>query len=291
MIWLTGKNGQLGSQLEELLKEKGIEYFSTGHELNLCDEEKMMEFVEPLVKQKKQIDFIINCAGFTDVERAEKEVDLAFENNVLLTDSLVACAELFGSTLIHVSSDYVFDGTASTPITEDASTNPINSYGKSKELAETTVTQGLEKYYIIRTSWLYGKNGKNFVKTILSKLKEGQNLSVVDNQTGSPTNARELAELILQLTETKIPYGIYNFSCEGECSWFDFACEIQRLASENNLLENISSTITPCQEHKCLAKRPAYSVLDKSKIKKELGVNIPDWKDSLQDFFKKDLSI
>lgn len=222
---------------------------------------------------------IINCAGYTDVERAESDEDTAFEVNAHAVGVLADVAAKRNITLIHISTDYVFDGTASEPYGEDAEPAPLSAYGRSKLAGERALAASGAPYIIIRTSWLYSPYGKNFVKTILAKSEELPVLKVVSDQVGTPTYAGDLAEFILTLLEPEniVKTGIYNYTNEGVCSWYDLACEVCEMSG--NLCE-----VIPCKtgEYPVKAARPHYSVLDKTKAKETFGIGIPYWKDSLR---------
>jgi dTDP-4-dehydrorhamnose reductase len=242
--------------------------------LDITDPEEVNQVMEDY-----GIDVIVNCAGYTDVERAESEEDKVFKVNAEAVDVLAGAARARGALLIHISTDYIFDGTRSEPYSEDAEASPLGVYGRSKLAGELAVRASGARYMIIRTSWLYSRYGKNFVKTILKKSEEQPLLKVVSDQVGTPTYAGDLAEFILTLLEPENleKTGTYNYTDEGVCSWYDLACEVCELSG--NLCE-----VVPCEtgEYPVKAIRPHYSVLNKSKVKKTFGIEIPYWKDSLR---------
>jgi dTDP-4-dehydrorhamnose reductase len=229
--------------------------------------------------EEHDVDVIVNCAGYTDVEKSESEEEIAFKVNAEAVSVLAAAAERKGASIIHISTDYVFDGKSSEPYMEDAAPAPLSAYGRSKLAGERALGASGAPYIIIRTSWLYSPYGKNFVKTILAKSEELPVLKVVSDQVGTPTYAGDLAEFILTLLEPEniVKTGIYNYTNEGVCSWYDLACEVCEMSG--NLCE-----VIPCKtgEYPVKAARPHYSVLDKTKAKETFGIGIPYWKDSLR---------
>lgn len=242
--------------------------------LNITDEVAVGGFVEA-----HAIDVIVNCAAFTAVDRAESEPELAHLLNAVAPSYLAAAIERRGGQLIQISTDYVFDGTAHTPYTEDLPICPASVYGSTKAEGEQLVFAANPSAMVIRTAWLYSTFGNNFVKTMLRLGREKQQLGVIFDQIGTPTYARDLAAVILTAIRQGIQAGIYHFSNEGVCSWYDFTKMIHQLAD-----------ITTCQvrplhtaEYPTPASRPHYSVLDKTKIKQTYGIEIPYWVDSLKD--------
>lgn len=278
-ILVTGSSGQLGSELKELTQYDGF-YFTTSKNLDITDHQKVREFIEA-----NNIKTIINCAAYTAVDKAESEQELANEINHLAVKNLAQLAHEFGIKLIHISTDYVFDGTNFKPYIEDDVTNPNGIYGKTKLDGEKAMLEVNPKNsIIIRTSWVYSSYGANFVKTMLRLGKEKESLGVIFDQVGTPTYARDLAKAILEVLpkiENK-KVEIYNYSNEGVLSWFDFAKEIMRMAKLNCEIKPIET-----KEYPTPAKRPHYSLLNKAKIKKEFAIVIPYWKDSLDECLKK----
>lgn len=275
-IVVTGANGQLGSELKEI-SEKNTNFTWYFFDINDFDLTDFYHTRKVFLELKP--DFTINCAAYTAVDKAEDEYEKAFLVNSTVPENLVNIISEFQGTFIHISTDYVFDGRKTTPYDEDDITNPLSVYGKSKEEGEKRVL-AYEKTLIIRTSWLYSKFGTNFVKTILNKTKEVDTLKVVFDQVGTPTNAADLANTILNIINDLIngneKYGIFHFSNEGVCSWYDFAWEIVEYVKSNVKILPVLST-----EYIQKACRPPYSVMNKKKIKEIYSIEIPYWKESL----------
>lgn len=285
-VLVTGGSGQLGCSIREAAKDSEHKFIfsdlKAGDDvvsLDITDSNAVAGFVT-----EHSVDVIVNCAGYTDVERAESEEDIAHKVNSEAVSVLAAAAKSAGATLIHISTDYVFDGSSSVPYDESAEPAPLSAYGRSKFAGELAVRASGCRYFIIRTSWLFSPYGKNFVKTILAKSAELPMLKVVSDQVGTPTYAGDLAEFILTLLDPENfeRTGIYNYTNEGVCSWFDLAYEVCELSG--NLCE-----VIPCRtdEYPVKAVRPHYSVLDKVKVKETFGVGIPHWKDSLRYCLEK----
>lgn len=273
-ILITGANGQLGNEMRDLSAghPRHTYFFTDVHELDICDAEAVHAFVS-----NHAIDLIVNCAAYTAVDKAEDNPDLCDTLNHLAPAHLADAAEARGAALIHISTDYVFDGTAYVPYTEDALPCPNSVYGRTKLAGEEEVTRRCTRTMVIRTAWLYSEYGNNFVKTMLLLGREREELGVVFDQIGTPTYAGDLARAIYAAIEQGVTPGIYHFSNEGVCSWYDFTLAIHRLAG-----------ITTCKvsplhtdEYPARAPRPHYSVLDKTKIKRTLGITIPHWEESL----------
>ena len=276
-ILVTGSNGQLGNEMRVLGAASADRYIYTDvAELDITDAEAVRAFVE-----RENIDVIINCAAYTDVERAEDNEATAYTLNCDAVRNLAAAAAAVDGVLIHVSTDYVFSGDGHTPYTEEDATAPLGAYGRTKRAGEEVIEKSGCKYLIFRTAWLYSEYGRNFVKTMIKLTAERETLSVVFDQIGTPTYAADLAKAIFDIVEGR-KYeghnGIYHFTDEGVCSWYDFACEI---AAETG---NTECIITPCRtwEYPTKAVRPAYSLLDKSKYKRTFGATIPHWRNSLK---------
>lgn len=272
-ILVTGAKGQLGSELNAAFKSTGEKVFFTDvEELDITDIKSVRTFVS-----ENEIGAIINCAAFTAVDRAEEQEELANLINNGAVENLAVVAKEFDCKFVHISTDYVFDGTNYLPYDEDYCTAPIGVYGKTKLAGENAVIRSGCKYVIIRTSWLYSTFGNNFVKTIIKNAKVKGELKVIADQIGTPTNAHDLALAIIEVLRYEGWHnGIYHYSNEGVCSWFDFAKAIVDIAK-------IDCVITACStnEYPTLAARPHYSVLNKSKIKHTFGIKVPYWRDSL----------
>ena len=259
-ILVTGANGQLGNEMQVLAKEnpQHTYYFTDVQELDICDKQAVWAYIA-----EKRIELIVNCAAYTAVDKAEDNPELAYKLNCEAAKELASAAQFNGAAMIQVSTDYVFDGTAHIPYTEDCDPCPDSVYGTTKLEGEQEVMDHCEKAVVIRTAWLYSTFGNNFVKTMIRLGKERDSLGVVFDQIGTPTYANDLAQAIYTIINKGIVRGIYHFSNEGVCSWYDFTVAIHRLAR-----------ITSCKvkplhtaEYPAKANRPAYSVLDKTKIK------------------------
>lgn len=241
-------------------------------------------------------DVIINCAAYTQVDKCESEESLAHKVNADGPENLAMAATQNNAVLVHVSTDYVFDGTKTAPYLEGDATNPQSAYGRTKLAGEQAIIQsGLEQYFIIRTSWLYGPGGPNFVETMLRLAGEREELGIVADQHGTPTFTYDLAKAIfillnkssLSTSHSSLPFGVYHYSNFGQCSWYDFACEIFRQARASGQSLKVQ-TVNPIatEDYPLPAKRPAYSVFSKEKYLQETGVPVPDWQSSLQEYFK-----
>ena len=274
-ILITGANGQLGNEMRSLSAEN-LEYayfFTDVAELDICNEQAILDFVKA-----NQINVIVNCAAYTAVDKAEESVELCTKLNADAVGYLAKAAEANGAEFIQISTDYVFDGTAHIPYQETEPTCPNSVYGHTKLAGEQNALTLCTRSMVIRTAWLYSTFGNNFVKTMIRLGKEREALGVIFDQVGTPTYARDLARAIFAAIRQGVVPGIYHFSNEGVCSWYDFTKAIHRLAG-----------ITTCQvkplhteEYPTPAKRPHYSVLDKTKIKEIYSIEIPYWMDSLQ---------
>ena len=275
-ILVTGANGQLGREMQRLSAVSPNNYtFTDVAELDVTDAGAVRQAVA-----QTRAEVIVNCAAYTNVERAEEDEAAADRLNRGAAENLARAAEANGATLIHVSTDYVFDGTAHTPYREDMATSPLGAYGRTKLAGEEAVKASGCRYLILRTAWLYSEYGNNFLKTMLRLTSERETLRVVFDQVGTPTYAGDLALAIFSLIETGRyagNEGVYHFTDEGVCSWYDFAVEIAAAAGHG------TCRIIPCHtsEYPTKATRPAYSVLDKSKIKETFGLEIPHWRESM----------
>lgn len=280
-ILVTGANGQLGSELRRATKD---------HEANLnfifTDVEELditkLQAVDQFVKDNN-IKYIINCAAYTAVDKAEDNIELCYKINKDATRNLGVAATNNNAKVIHISTDYVFDGTGNKPYLETDPVNPTSVYGKSKQEGEAVLLEACPDSIIIRTAWLYSIYGNNFVKTMIRLGKERDTLNVVADQTGSPTNAADLAKTIVRILDhsesnNHFKAGIYHYSNEGITSWFDFTVAIHKYAGIKNCKVNPITT----DQYPTKATRPQYSVLDKSKIKTTFDLNIPQWEDSLK---------
>ncbi len=281
-VLVTGSNGQLGSELRELAGQmKDYQFLFTDiDELDLTAESKVDGFFK-----KNNIQACINCAAYTAVDKAEDEQGLTLLVNHQAVKSLAKICRAYDALLIHVSTDYVFDGTNHKPYQEDDTPNPNSFYGLSKLKGEDAVLAHASKVAVVRTSWLYSSYGNNFVKTMLRLGEERESLGVVADQVGTPTYAADLAAALLKILEKRIDASkkeIFHYSNEGAISWYDFAKAIMDLGSVDCEVNAIESKDFPAK-----ANRPFYSVLNKSRIKNEIGISVPYWMDSLEVMIKK----
>jgi dTDP-4-dehydrorhamnose reductase len=273
-ILVTGANGQLGMELQQLATSYPLfEFvFTTREELPLDDLNVISLFIS-----KHQPQYFINCAAYTAVDKAESEKELAYQVNAEAPGIIAKACKENNVQLIHVSTDYVFNGTGNSPYKEDDKTDPVNLYGASKLEGEKRVMQNDPFAIIIRTAWVYSEFGKNFVKTMLRVMREREQVNVVNDQEGTPTYAADLAAVILHIISSQqwVP-GIYHFSNEGQITWYDLAVAIKELSGSTCKVNPI-----PTSEYPLPAKRPVYSILDKSKIKTTFDIPGKDWKASL----------
>lgn len=284
VVLVTGANGQLGQALKSISGNyPQIDFiFGASSDLDITNKENCEE-----VFSKIKPNYCINAAAYTAVDKAESEPEKAYLVNVIGAKNLAETCKKHETILLHVSTDFVFDGAKVTPYTEDDIPNPTGVYGQTKLEGEKAIRETFDKYYIVRTSWVYSQFGNNFMKTMLRLASERDSLSVVNDQIGTPTHAVDLAETLVklichtELVEVQQPatnnYGIYNFSNEGQCSWYEFAKAIFEV---NNI--SIEVKPIPTSAYPTPAQRPKYSVLDKSKMKREFEVEIRDWKESLK---------
>lgn len=287
-IMITGSKGQLGNAINDIISNGknslgtiptqfiGAEVIGVDIDsLDISDENAVFSFI---VENKP--DIIINCAAMTNVDGCEDNPEAAYSANAKGPENLAKAAQNIGAKLIHISTDYVFKGDATIPYVESDATGPVTEYGKSKLGGEKAVLENCSKHFILRTSWLYGYIGNNFVKTIMKVAKEKGVLKVVDDQRGNPTNADDLAFHILALAATE-NYGIYHCTGTGECSWYDFACKILKFS-------NIPCNISPCSTEASgrKAKRPAFSSLKNLHLEETIGDKMRYWEDALEEYIE-----
>ena len=274
-ILVTGANGQLGNEMQVLAREnlQHTYFFTDVQELDICDEQAVYAYVS-----EHKIDIIVNCAAYTAVDKAEDNIELCDKLNNIAPGYLARAAQANGAAMIQVSTDYVFDGTAHIPYTEEEPTCPASVYGSTKLAGEQNVMDHCEKAMVIRTAWLYSIYGNNFVKTMIRLGQERDSLGVIFDQIGTPTYANDLAQAIFAAINKGVVRGIYHFSDEGVCSWYDFTIAIHRLAGI------ASCKVKPLHtaDYPAKAPRPHYSVLDKTKIKDTFGIEIPHWQETLK---------
>ncbi len=273
-VLVTGGKGQLATSLKDIASETEHMFIFVDHEeLDITDAKAVQAFFK-----KENLDFCINCAAYTAVDKAESETEKARSINIDGAGILAKACNEFGVKLIQISTDYVFDGRKTSAYKEDDQTNPLGAYGKTKLFGEMVIAHELDAHIIIRASWLYAEHGHNFVKTMLRLGKERATLDVVFDQIGTPTYAGDLAGIILMLINKNTDkYGTYHYSNDGTASWYDFAAAIFQLADITCKLKPIKTDAYPT-----VAERPAYSVMDKSKIKSTFDLEIPHWKESLK---------
>ncbi|MDB9960529.1 dTDP-4-dehydrorhamnose reductase [Oceanihabitans sp.] len=283
-VLVTGANGQLGLTFKELFEKnsKSCEFtFMSKANLDISNTDDLKRVFE-----SDKYDYCINCAAYTNVDQAEIEQEKAFNINAEAVKILAENCKTRNTTLIHISTDYVFDGEQEDPYKESENTNPINIYGESKLRGERYIQEITNNYYVIRASWLYSKYNKNFVKTIVNKLQENMNLQIITTQTGTPTSCIDLSNFIYFLINNNVDYGVYHFSALGQANWYEFA---QHIASSFN--HDLISNIKPVTNFVALAKRPKYSVLNNTKTQ-QIPYRQNHWKTSvnriLKDLVNKD---
>jgi len=295
MVWVIGSKGMLGTEICRQLTLTHIDYVATDLEVDIRNYDVLLHY-----GRSWNIKWIINCAAYTAVDKAETDIEFAKQLNEIAPANIGKVADMIGARIIYISTDYVFDGTGNTPRTEDMDVAPIGVYGVTKANGEKAVVENNEHHYIFRTAWLYGWSGKNFVYTMIKAMNTHDSIKVVNDQRGTPTFASDLASTILLLIEKEkhnrpenptTPYGIYHCTDLGDISWWDFANEIKKQGIEAGWVTNNDCVVNACttDEYPTPAKRPAYSVLSKDKIQNALELQLPDWKDSLHEFLTSEL--
>jgi dTDP-4-dehydrorhamnose reductase len=307
MIWLIGCKGMLGSEVARQLDEKKYNWVGTDKDVDITDADALMNFVKSVEtstyldtsSNDKHIKWIINCSAYTNVDKAEEDVELANKLNNSGVLKIARTARSIGAKLIHISTDYVFNGQGKEPYTEEMEKEPLGVYGKTKSAGEDAIQKEMTQYYILRTAWLYGFDGKNFVYTMTKLMNSHDQIKVVNDQKGTPTCALDLAAVILKIIEkadkateafgkhSAPAFGIYHFTNGGQTNWHEFATEIYRLGRKYGRITQ-ECDVKPCttEEYGAKVQRPAYSVLSKDKICRELKIKLPDWKVSLEKFIK-----
>jgi len=273
-IVIFGASGQLGQCLKRVVESEGIEsvYFPPESEANILDNIALKNAFD-----KYKPAYIVNCAAYTAVDKAEDDAEMALKVNKTGVENLSRLCVEYNSTFIHISTDFVFKGDEPTPRTETDATKPVSVYGQTKLDGEQVIEEMLLQYFIIRTGWLYSEYGNNFVKTMLKLGSERNELKIIADQAGTPTYAIDLAACIMQIITSKsTAYGVYHYSNEGITSWYDFAKAIFDISGTQ-----VKTIPVKTSEYVTKAMRPAYSVMDKSKIKQQFGMEIPYWRDSL----------
>lgn len=275
-IWITGANGQIGTAINEVLDPLEAEVFNTDkEELDITDTEEVLNFGE-----MNRPDVIINCAGIVDLNLCEKEPELAYRVNALGARNLSLVARKVGSKMVQLSTDDVFDGLSKTPYSEFDDTNPKTVYGRSKRAGENYVKEFTHKHFVVRSNWVYGR-GNNFVNKVLEAAKNQTTLALASDQFGSPTSAKDLARLILHLIKTN-EYGTYHATCQGMCSRYEFAQEILKAAGKE-----VEMKAVPTKESDLSYARPAYAVLDNFILRIIDLYQMPEWKESLQEYMNE----
>lgn len=283
MIWLVGCCGMLGREFAAAFERAGISYTGTGSETDVTDKNTVLSFASG-----KNFKYIINCSAYTAVDKAESEEDKALLINRDGVLNLALAAKQIDAVLIHFSTDYVFDGESSEPYKETDATNPVSAYGRTKLAGEKALTGAIDKYFIFRISWLYGRFGGNFVSTMIRLMNERDSLGVVDDQKGSPTYTKHLVENVIKLINFgSSKYGIYHYSDEGIISWYDFAAVIYRIGRETGIIhKDVGLRRITSGEYPTPAKRPAMSAFNKDKVGRLEGFKLNRWEDNLSDYFK-----
>lgn len=311
MIWVIGNKGMLGSEICRQLAEKKFNFTGTDREVSVTDIDALESFVDSvetnayfpskIAHKDRKITWIINCSAYTNVEKAEEDAELAAKLNEEGPRNIARLARKIGAKLIHISTDYVFGGQGKEPYKEDDAKNPLGVYGKTKLAGEVAIQKEMNTYYIIRTAWLYGFDGRNFVYTMTKLMNSHDEIKVVNDQKGSPTFACDLAETIIKLIEkndgaksiigkhSAPSYGIYHYTDAGETDWHQFAEEIYRLGKKyGRITQDCKVCGCSTEEYGAKVERPAWSVLCKDKIIKELKLKIPEWQVSLEKFIKSE---
>ncbi len=281
MIWLIGNRGMLGSEVHRRLQACKLGHVATDMDVDIADPEALSKFSGPLA-----ISWIVNCSAYTAVDRAEDEPEQAFRINAEGVRNLALLAREKGSRLLHISTDYVFDGKKEGPYVETDTPDPLGIYGRSKLQGEIHIRENMDNHVILRTAWLYGHSGNNFVRTMLRLFRERDEVRIVADQWGSPTLAGDLADAILQIiTRETIQYGTFHFTNEGRTNWFEFASLIRELARKDHLLDREVRIIPiTTDQYPTRALRPANAYLSKKKIKEALHIQIRPWQNALQEF-------
>ncbi|WP_298901110.1 dTDP-4-dehydrorhamnose reductase [uncultured Psychroserpens sp.] len=277
-VLVTGANGQLGKTIKEISSNyiESITFvFVEKSELDITKKDEVDRFFK-----LNDFDYCINCAAYTNVDLAETEIEIALDANANAVKHLALSSKTYDVTLIHISTDYVFDGTNTRPYKEDDTTNPINQYGETKLLGEQYIKENLEDYFIIRTSWLYSKFNKNFVKTIFNKLKTDEKLTIITSQQGTPTSCLDLSNFIVFLIKNTIKnYGVYHFSARGNTTWYGLGAHISAYL-------NKTTNVSPIEDYPSKAKRPQYSVLDNQKVETLTNKPLKNWEESVDEVLK-----
>jgi dTDP-4-dehydrorhamnose reductase len=281
MIWLVGNRGMLGTEVQHGLQAGGREHVATDLEVDIADRKAISEFARGL-----GLTWIVNCSAYTAVDRAEDEPEAAFRINAEGVRNLALLAREKGARLLHISTDYIFDGCKEGAYLEEDPPNPLGVYGRSKLQGEWHIREATDQHVILRTAWLYGPSGNNFVRTMLRLFREREEVRVVADQWGSPTFAVDLADAIAQILKREtIPYGTYHYTNEGRTNWFEFASRIMESARRHRLIDReVRILQIRTDEYPTKAHRPGNSCLSKEKIKRDLAISIRSWQEALDAF-------
>jgi dTDP-4-dehydrorhamnose reductase len=281
IIWLVGNRGMLGTEVHRRLQAYKLEHVATDLDVDITDRQALIEFSGPLA-----LSWIVNCSAYTAVDRAEDEPEQAFRINAEGVRNLALAARLKKARLLHISTDYVFDGRKEGAYLETDTPNPSGIYGRSKLQGELYIRENIDIHVILRTAWLYGPVGNNFVRTMLRLFQERDEVRVVTDQWGSPTLAGDLADVILQIiTRETLQYGTFHFTNEGRTNWFEFASLIRELAGKHQLLDReVRLLPIKTEQYPTKALRPANSYLSKEKIKTVFGIPVRPWQEALTEF-------
>ncbi len=281
MIWLIGNRGMLGSEIEELFITRGVSCYTSDMDVDITDSGRLREFAAG-----KNISWIINCSAYTAVDRAEDDIDRAFLVNSAGVQNIAGVAKEINAKIIHFSTDYVYDGLKSGAYNENDDTEPVTVYGKSKLSGDRLLSEEWHKHFILRISWLFGKNGNNFVFTMLKLFREKDTVKVVNDQWGSPTYTGDLSKALYHIITTDSDkYGIYHYSGEGKITWYDFAMAVYEKAKNYHIIDtNVNIIPIETKDYPTKAKRPFNSYLSKEKILKELHIRVPAWEEMLDSF-------
>lgn len=295
MIWLVGRSGMLGTDLGRVLTRSGLEWVGTDRDVDFTEPEALEDFSRGLAARGKFIDWVVNCAAYTAVDRAEDEPELCRRLNVEGPSNLAKWASAHGAALIHISTDYVFPGTGSVPYREQDPVGPQGVYGVTKQQGEEAVRAHCARHLILRTAWLYGASGPNFISTMVRLMKERDTLGVVADQWGAPTWTVDLSQVVVAMVRRgECPWGTYHTSGEGRCTWHQFALAILEESRYAGVLDPAKPVVVnelTSEQYPGKAKRPAWSVLSKEKLKANFGLSFPHWKDSLKTFISQEFRV
>jgi dTDP-4-dehydrorhamnose reductase len=288
MIWLIGNKGMLGTELSAVFGARGMTFVGSDREVDIRDIRELRRFARESAGETGGFGWIVNCSAYTAVDRAEEEEEVARGINAAGAGNIAAVAREIGAAMLHVSTDYVFRGDGDKPYLESEPMDPAGAYGRTKAEGERLVAAACERHFIVRTAWLYGRHGPNFVYTMLKLMRAKEAIGVVHDQRGTPTWSYDLANAMADIVSANSgKYGVYHFTNEGQTDWHGFAQEIHKLGRELGILSR-DCAVNPItsDQYPSKVKRPAWSVLSKAKIADELGIKPPEWKKSLRAFLE-----